>query len=103
MRAPTALAVRVQGDAAQVLLPLVQDTNRFFGTEILVLAERAGLRIHEVPVDWIDDYRPLPHYYAEAASPCGDAQHGRADDAADTSWNATVRPRPDDHTARNPR
>ena len=27
----------------------------FFNTELLVLAERAGLRIHEVPVDWVDD------------------------------------------------
>lgn len=25
------------------------------GTRRLVIAERAGLRIHEVPVDWIDD------------------------------------------------
>ncbi|PKQ19031.1 MAG: sugar translocase, partial [Actinobacteria bacterium HGW-Actinobacteria-6] len=24
-------------------------------TELLVLAQRAGLRIHEVPVDWVDD------------------------------------------------
>jgi putative flippase GtrA len=38
-----------------VLLPLVRDEEWFFDTEMLVLAERAGLRIYEVPVDWVDD------------------------------------------------
>jgi len=42
-------------DVARQLLPLVADNNWFFDTELLVLAQRAGLRIHEVPVDWTDD------------------------------------------------
>ncbi|MFR9750647.1 glycosyltransferase [Nocardia sp. 004] len=45
----------MRSDVARRLLPLVRDGEWFFDTELLVLAERAGLRIHEVPVDWIDD------------------------------------------------
>jgi glycosyltransferase involved in cell wall biosynthesis len=45
----------IRADRAGKLLPLVQDTGWFFDTELLVLAQRAGLRIHEVPVDWTDD------------------------------------------------
>ena len=33
----------------------MRDRAWFFDTELLVLAERAGMRIHEVPVDWVDD------------------------------------------------
>jgi glycosyltransferase involved in cell wall biosynthesis len=44
----------LRGDAAHALLPLVEDRSWFFDTELLVLAERSGLRVHEVPVDWTD-------------------------------------------------
>jgi Glycosyl transferase family 2 len=45
----------VRSETARSLLPLVDDNGWFFDTELLVLAEREGLRIHEVPVDWTDD------------------------------------------------
>jgi glycosyltransferase involved in cell wall biosynthesis len=45
----------IRRDQARVLLPLTRDTGWFFDTELLLLAERAGLRIHEIPVDWVDD------------------------------------------------
>jgi len=45
----------IRAEVAAELLPLVEDTTWFFDTELLVLAERSGLRVHEVPVDWVDD------------------------------------------------
>jgi putative flippase GtrA len=45
----------VRRDVVEELLPAVRDDAWFFDTELLVLAQRRGLRTHEVPVDWIDD------------------------------------------------
>src|SRR6202045_4511782 len=45
----------IRREQARALLPLTQDTGWFFDTELLVLAERAALRIHETPVDCTAD------------------------------------------------
>lgn len=42
-------------DVLETLMDEIQDDGWFFDTEMLVLAQRRGLRIHEVPVDWVDD------------------------------------------------
>jgi len=41
--------------AASGLLPLVEDNEWFMDTELLVLAERLGYRIFDLPVRWVDD------------------------------------------------
>jgi putative flippase GtrA len=45
----------IRADVARELLPRVRDEEWFFDTELLVLAQREGMRIHEVPVDWVED------------------------------------------------
>ncbi len=45
----------IRRDVARRLVPLVEDDGWLFDTELLIIAERSGLRIHEIPVDWIDD------------------------------------------------
>jgi glycosyltransferase involved in cell wall biosynthesis len=45
----------VRTSVAKRLVPLIKDETWFFDTELLVLAQRAGLRVHEVAVDWTDD------------------------------------------------
>ena len=51
----------IRADTARALLPLIEDSEWFFDTELLVLAQRSGLRIHEVAVDWTED----PHSSVE--------------------------------------
>jgi glycosyltransferase involved in cell wall biosynthesis len=45
----------MRADIARQLVPLVEDNEWFFDTELLVMAERNHLRVHEVAVDWVDD------------------------------------------------
>jgi glycosyltransferase involved in cell wall biosynthesis len=45
----------IRADAARELLPVIEDQGWFFDTELLVAAQRRGMRIHEVAVDWVDD------------------------------------------------
>ena len=45
----------VSAEVARSILPVVRDENWFFDTELLVCAQRGGLRIHEVPVEWVED------------------------------------------------
>ncbi|MFD5894964.1 glycosyltransferase [Streptomyces sp. NPDC060366] len=56
----------IRREVAERLLPMVEDSGWFFDTEMLVLAERAGLRIHEVPVDWVDDPDSRVHIVSTA-------------------------------------
>jgi putative flippase GtrA len=44
-----------RSEVVRELLCDVRDDSWFFDTELLVLSQRRGLRIHEVPVDWVDD------------------------------------------------
>ena len=44
-----------RAEVARSLLTRVADDGWFFDTELLLLAEYNGLRVHEVPVDWIED------------------------------------------------
>lgn len=41
--------------AANELLPKVEDTGWFFDTELLILGERLGYRIFDLPVSWVED------------------------------------------------
>lgn len=41
--------------ATQELLPSIEDTGWFFDTELLVIGEKLGYRIFDLPVSWIED------------------------------------------------
>jgi glycosyltransferase involved in cell wall biosynthesis len=41
--------------AADELLPKIEDNGWFFDTELLVIGERLGYRIFDLPVSWVED------------------------------------------------
>ena len=43
-------------EVARRLMPLIEDNNWFFDTEMLILAEKAGYRVKDVPVAWVEDF-----------------------------------------------
>lgn len=48
-------------EACQAIVPSTLDPLWFFDTELLVLAQRAGLAIEELPVEWIEDLGSTVH------------------------------------------
>ncbi len=68
----------IRSDRVQARLPLTRDTGWFFDTELLVLAQRAELRIHEVPGDWIDDTDSRVDVLAGGAGPGGSGRSRRS-------------------------
>ncbi len=45
----------ISREAAQALVPLVRDNAWFFDSELLLVAQKNGFRLREVPVRWTDD------------------------------------------------
>jgi glycosyltransferase involved in cell wall biosynthesis len=45
----------VRADTFRRIVPLIEDNNWFFDTELLILAEKMGYRVYDVPVEWIED------------------------------------------------
>ena len=45
----------LSGSAAKVLVPAIVDNNWFFDTELLIVAERRGFRVKDIPVTWRED------------------------------------------------
>jgi glycosyltransferase involved in cell wall biosynthesis len=56
----------IRADVAGELVPLVRDQQWFFDTELLILAQRRGMRIHEIPVDWVEDRDSRVHLVSTA-------------------------------------
>jgi hypothetical protein len=45
----------ISREAVKQIVPQIEDQSWFFDTELLVLAEKQGYRIKDIPVVWIED------------------------------------------------
>jgi glycosyltransferase involved in cell wall biosynthesis len=45
----------ITNEAAQKLLPTIEDKGWFFDSEVLIIGEKSGFKIAEVPIIWRDD------------------------------------------------
>ncbi|MEX0785593.1 MAG: dolichyl-phosphate beta-glucosyltransferase [Dehalococcoidia bacterium] len=45
----------ISREAAQELVPRIENEEWFFDTELLLLAEKGGYRVKDIPVKWIED------------------------------------------------
>ena len=41
--------------SAKILLPKIHDNGWFFDSELLIVAEKCGFSIKDIPVRWVDD------------------------------------------------
>ena len=56
----------IRRDAAHALVPLVKDTRWFFDSELLLIAQKNGYRLREVPVKWDEDTDTRVHIISTA-------------------------------------
>mgnify|MGYP001617125371 CR=1 FL=1 len=45
----------ISREVKERVLPLIEDNNWFFDSELLILAEKMGYRIKDIPVRWVED------------------------------------------------
>ncbi len=45
----------ISREIAETVLPLIEDNNWFFDTELLILSEKMGYRVKDIPVRWVED------------------------------------------------
>jgi len=68
----------------QQLLPQIEDNNWFFDTELLYRAQEHQLRLHEVPVHWVDDPDSRVHVVSTALEDLRGIKRLRAQKHKDT-------------------
>ena len=82
----------VRRTAIDRLLPMIEDENWFFDTELLVLAEREQMMIAEVPVRWEDDPDSRVDIWATALEDLRGIRRLRRRDAATARATGATRP-----------